>query len=79
MDLDVIKKSYTDPKRAAEFVEATGVDIFAGVFGNLHGTFPIEPELDFGLLLEIRRLKRKQRSLTRNKHRLRRSVILRPL
>lgn len=54
LDLEMIKKSYTDPKRAAGFVKRTGVDIFAAVFGNVHGTFPNQPELDFELLEKIR-------------------------
>lgn len=54
VDLELLKKSYTNPERAAEFVKATGVDILAPVFGNVHGTFPNQPELDFGLLAKIR-------------------------
>ena len=54
VDLEVLKKSYTDPLRAKKFVEATGVDIFAAVFGNVHGTFPNQPDLDFELLKKIR-------------------------
>src|SRR3989338_792904 len=54
IDLAVIKNSYTDPQRAAEFVAETGVDIFAAIFGNVHGTFPIQPDLDFDLLGKIR-------------------------
>lgn len=53
-DLATIAKSYTDPARAAKFVGETGVDIFAAVFGNVHGTFPTEPDLDFELLKKIR-------------------------
>lgn len=44
---------YTDVKRAMHFVDETKVDIFAPVFGNLHGTFPNQPDLDFGLLANI--------------------------
>lgn len=54
LDLELIKKSYTIPARAAEFVGATGVDIFAAVFGNVHGTFSNQPDLDFDLLKKIR-------------------------
>lgn len=53
LDPEVIKKAYTDPKKAAKFVEDTGVDIFAACFGNLHGTFPSE-NIDFDLLGTIR-------------------------
>ncbi len=55
LDLELIQKSYTDPKKAAEFVSATGVDIFAACFGNVHGTFPNQPDLDIGLLSKIRK------------------------
>ena len=44
---------YTDVKGAMRFVEETKIDIFAPVFGNLHGTFPTQPDLDFGLLTNI--------------------------
>ncbi|MDO8486757.1 MAG: class II fructose-bisphosphate aldolase [Candidatus Curtissbacteria bacterium] len=54
LDFELIKKSYTDPARAAEFVGATGVDIFAACFGNVHGTFPNQPDLDMGLVSKIR-------------------------
>lgn len=55
IDLDVLKKSYTDPQKAIKFVAETGVDIFASVFGNVHGTFPNDPPLDFDLLVQIRK------------------------
>jgi fructose-bisphosphate aldolase, class II len=54
VDLEVLKKSYTDPAQATKFVQETGVDIFAAVFGNVHGTYPAQPDLDFGLLTKIR-------------------------
>ena len=54
--LEAIKKSYTKPEIAGDFVVQTGVDIFAPVFGNVHGTFPNQPDLDFGLLKKIRSL-----------------------
>ncbi len=54
IDLTALKNSYTDPARAAKFVQETGVDIFAAIFGNVHGTFPIQPDLDFGLLAKIK-------------------------
>lgn len=53
LDLAILKKSYTDPARAAKFVAETGVDIFAAVFGNVHGTFPNQPDLDLELLAKI--------------------------
>ncbi len=55
LDIENLKKSYTDPKAAAKFVNETGIDIFAAVFGNVHGTFPNQPDLDFELLAKIRK------------------------
>jgi len=37
----------TDPQRAAEFVSKTGVDLLACFFGNLHGVYSRELELNF--------------------------------
>lgn len=54
IDASEIKKSYTDPVKAGDFVKQTNVDIFAAVFGNVHGTFPNQPDLDFDLLTKIR-------------------------
>lgn len=44
----------TDPSRAAEFVERTGVDALAVSIGNAHGIYPQCPELDFARLQMIR-------------------------
>lgn len=54
VNLEQLKDSYTKPVKAAEFVAKTGVDIFASVFGNIHGTFPIQPDLDIDLLKAIK-------------------------
>ena len=54
IDIDLLKKSYTDPEKAAKFVSETQIDIFASVFGNVHGTFPNQPDLDLELLRKIR-------------------------
>jgi len=56
LDLAIIKKSHTKPAEAGDFVVQTGVDIFAPVFGNVHGIFPTEPDLDFEILKKIREL-----------------------
>ena len=53
VDLEQLKNSYTNPVKAAEFVAKTGVDILASVFGNIHGTFPVQPDLDIDLLKTI--------------------------
>lgn len=54
LDIEILKKAYTDPARAAKFVAETGIDIFAAVFGNVHGTFPNQPDLDIELLGAVR-------------------------
>lgn len=54
IDLEKLKKGYSDPATAKKFVEETGVDTYASVFGNVHGTFPVQPPLDFYLLKRIR-------------------------
>lgn len=54
VDLEEIKKSYTKVERAVKFVSQTGVDILAPVFGNLHGTFPVQPDLDLDLIAKIK-------------------------
>ncbi|MDD3244054.1 MAG: class II fructose-bisphosphate aldolase [Eubacteriales bacterium] len=45
---------YTDPKKAAEFVAATGCDSLAIAIGNAHGQYVAAPNLDFGRLAEVR-------------------------
>lgn len=54
LDIKLLKESYTDPKKAAEFIKETNADILATVFGNVHGTFPVQPDLDIALLERIR-------------------------
>lgn len=54
LDIEKIRDSYTNVEEAKKFVEGTGVDIFAPVFGNLHGTFPVQPDLDIDLLKKIK-------------------------
>lgn len=44
---------YTDPEKAASFVQETGVDIFAAFFGNVHGVFATPPKLDFDRLARL--------------------------
>ena len=46
--------SLTDPAKAAEFVERTGVDALAVAIGNAHGMYTQRPELDFERLRAIR-------------------------
>ena len=50
-----ISETMTDPEKAREFVERTGVDILAVSIGNSHGFYKGAPHLDFDRLAEIRR------------------------
>lgn len=54
IDYDEIKKTFTSPVQAKEFVSATGVDTFAAAIGNLHGKYPVPKILDLELLMQIR-------------------------
>lgn len=45
---------YTDPKLAAEFVHATGVDCLAASFGTVHGIYRQKPKLDYELITQLR-------------------------
>ena len=45
---------YTDPKQAAQFVEATGIDSLAVAIGTAHGVYKGTPILDKERLSEIR-------------------------
>lgn len=54
IDYEEIKKTFSTPHGAKEFVEATGIDTFAAAVGNLHGKYPVPKELDLGLLQQIR-------------------------
>ena len=43
----------TDPKEAAEYIKETGVDIFAGSYGNIHGMYKDAPHLDIERIEKI--------------------------
>ena len=47
---------YTDPKQAAEFAQATGVDFLAVAIGTAHGVYKGVPKLDKARLSEIRKV-----------------------
>jgi len=47
---------FTDPKRALDFVQKTGVDALAIAVGNAHGAYRLPPKLDFARIEEIRGL-----------------------
>ena len=54
IDYEEIKKTFSTPVGAKDFIEATGIDIFAAAIGNLHGKYPIPKQLDLELLSQIR-------------------------
>ena len=52
--VEIKPEDFTKPAEAQEFVEKTGVDRLAVVFGNIHGVVTKQEEkLDFGLLEKI--------------------------
>lgn len=53
-EIAIPEDSYTQPDQAKEYVEATGVDRFASVFGNLHGIAANTPQVRFDLVEKIR-------------------------
>jgi fructose-bisphosphate aldolase class II len=53
-DYEEIKKTFSTPEDARQFVEATGIDTFAAAVGNLHGSYPVPKQLDLDLLRQIR-------------------------
>lgn len=53
-DFNEIKKTFSTPDMAKNFVEATGIDMFAAAIGNLHGSYPVPKELDIELLKQVR-------------------------
>lgn len=53
-DIEEIRKTFSTPELAHNFVEATGIDTFAAAIGNLHGSYPIPKVLDLELLQRIR-------------------------
>lgn len=54
INYEEIKKTFSTPEGARNFVEATGIDTFAAAIGNLHGKYPVPKELDLELLELIR-------------------------
>ena len=54
IDYEEIKKTFSTPEAARDFVEKTGVDTFAAAIGNLHGKYDVPKELDLELLGRIR-------------------------
>ncbi len=54
IDYDEIRKTFSTPEGAKEFVDATGIDTFAAAIGNLHGSYPVPKQLDIELLKQIK-------------------------
>lgn len=54
IDYDEIKKHFTVPAKALDFIKRTGIDTFAASIGNLHGLYNVPKILDIDLLQEIR-------------------------
>jgi fructose-bisphosphate aldolase class II len=54
IDYEEIKKTFSTPEGAKDFVEKTGIDTFAAAIGNLHGKYPVPKQLDLELLQKIR-------------------------
>lgn len=53
-DFEEIKKTFSSPDTASNFVETTGIDTFAAAIGNLHGSYPVPKVLDIELLKQVR-------------------------
>jgi len=43
----------TEPAEAVEYIKTTGIDIFAGSYGNIHGIYKNEPQLDIDRIKKI--------------------------
>lgn len=54
IDYDEIRKTFSTPEGARDFVAKTGIDTFAAAVGNLHGSYPVPKQLDLELLRQIR-------------------------
>lgn len=54
IDFEAIKKTFSTPEGARDFVNRTGVDTYAAAVGNLHGKYPVPKEIDLELLGRIR-------------------------
>lgn len=54
-DYQEIKKTFSTPRGASNFVRDTAVDTFAAAIGNLHGSYPVPKALDLDLLTRIRK------------------------
>lgn len=53
--VDATGSIFTDPDRAFDYVQRTGIDSLAVAIGSAHGLYQGEPQLDFVRLAQIRR------------------------
>jgi ketose-bisphosphate aldolase len=56
ISMDERRAFFTDPRKALEFVRATGIDALAVAVGTVHGFYRELPRLDFDRLREIHEL-----------------------
>ncbi len=54
INYEEIKKTFSTPESAKNFVDQTGIDTYAAAIGNLHGRYPVPKVLDLDLLQRIR-------------------------
>lgn len=54
INFEEIKKTFSTPEGAKNFVDQTGIDTYAAAIGNLHGKYPVPKVLDIELLQRIR-------------------------
>jgi fructose-bisphosphate aldolase class II len=54
VETEQAKGNYSDPQKAKEFVDRTGIDTYASFIGNAHGLYANEKRLDLNRLKEIR-------------------------
>ena len=54
--ITIKQEDLTKPEEAAEFAEKTGIDRFAGAYGNSHGISLDEPKLDIERIKAVRKI-----------------------
>lgn len=54
--ITIMPEDLTKPEEALEFAEKTGIDRFAGAYGNSHGISLDEPELDIERIKAVRKI-----------------------
>lgn len=55
INYEEIKKTFSTPAGAKDFVMSTGIDTFAVAIGNLHGKYEVPKVLDLELLAQLRK------------------------